>query len=84
MVMQDVTTKGVEIMRRYDERLAQVERVVGPREFTAADLVASPEWRQLHALIVAALKPYPEASQAVVDHVRAFYEGAGVTQRRRR
>lgn len=71
-------------MRRYDERLAQVERVVGPREITEADVVNSPAWKQLLALMVAALRPYPEASQAVVDHVRAYYEGAGMKQRRHR
>lgn len=72
------------MMRRIDERLAQVERVVGPRVITEADVVNSPAWKQLLALMVAALKPYPEASQAVVDHVRAYHEGAGLTHRRRR
>jgi hypothetical protein len=71
-------------MRRYDQRLAQVERIVGPREITEADVVNSTAWRQLHALIVAALKPYPDARQAVVDHVTAYYEGAGMKQRPRR
>jgi hypothetical protein len=71
-------------MRRYDERLVQVERVVGPREITEADLANSAAWRKLNALIAAALKPYPEASQAVIDHLSAYYEGAGVKRRRRR
>jgi hypothetical protein len=71
-------------MRRYDDRLMQIAQVVGPREITEADLVTSPAWRQLNALIAAALKPYPEASQAVVDHLKDYYEGAGVKQRRRR
>lgn len=70
-------------MGRYDERLAQVERIVGPREITEEDLVTSPAWRKLHALIVAALKPYPEAGQAVVDHLTAYYESAGMMKRRR-
>jgi hypothetical protein len=71
-------------MRRYDDRLIQIAQVVGPRQITEADVVTSPAWRQLEALLAAALKPYPEASQAVVDHVRAYYEGAGVKQRPRR
>jgi hypothetical protein len=71
-------------MRRYDDRLMQIAQVVGPREITEADLVNSPAWRQLIALITAALKPYPEASQAVVDHIRAYYEGAGIKCRPRR
>jgi hypothetical protein len=79
-----MTTKGVRIMRRYDERLAQVERVVGPRETTEAAVVNSPAWRQLLALIVAALQPFPDARHALVEHVTAYYEGAGLTQGRRR
>lgn len=44
------------------------------------DLSQSPEWIELQGLIVAALRPFPEARLAVVDAIaEAFDEGAART-----
>jgi hypothetical protein len=67
-------------MRRYDDRLLRVAHIVGPREITEEDLVNSQAWRELRAVLIAALEPFPEARQAVVTRLWDHY----APKRRRR
>jgi hypothetical protein len=56
-------------MRRYDERLLRIAHIVGSREITEEDLVNSQVWRELRAVLIAALEPFPEARQVVVKRL---------------
>ena len=60
--------------RRYEERLERIGRVVGPREVSEEELAQSRAWRELRAVLIAALEPFPEARRAVVERLTAHYE----------
>jgi hypothetical protein len=61
--------------RRYGDRLERIAQVVGPREPTEEELARSRAWRELRAVLIAALEPFPEARRAVVERLAAYYEG---------
>lgn len=53
-------------MRAIDRRVRDVERI-RPREITAEDILRCPAWWELRGTIVEALRPFPEAKEAVVE-----------------
>jgi hypothetical protein len=57
-------------MRTIDRRVRRVEHLQ-TEDVTVAAIVASPAWADLRRTIVTALRPYPEATRALADALRA-------------
>ncbi|HEY3349402.1 MAG TPA: hypothetical protein VGM13_06490 [Thermoanaerobaculia bacterium] len=66
---QGDTRAALVALRELRETLAAWSKLV-PVEITGANLVASVEWAETRAAILAALVPFPEAAAAVADALR--------------